>query len=169
MLWHLSTPSDPRGRVLADRHYNRQKIGAKQFAPPGRKLVLLTREADALWITSWPFAEYVLHEWAGAWVCSCFRNESSILSSELIRQAVAATRFKYPEVPELGMITFVNAEKTRRRRSKRSPIGKCFLEAGFKAVGMTKSGLHAFQLEPFDMPEPKAAYCPGDTLFAGLC
>ena len=29
----------------------------------------------ALWVTSFPFAQYVRHQWAGAWVCSAFRNE----------------------------------------------------------------------------------------------
>jgi len=40
-------------RPLADRHYNRQKIGAPQFVPPGRCVVLLTEQATALWVTSW--------------------------------------------------------------------------------------------------------------------
>ena len=32
--------ADPEVVPLADRHYNRQKIGSPQFAPPGRCLVL---------------------------------------------------------------------------------------------------------------------------------
>lgn len=59
MRWHISDRADPRARVIADRHYNRQKIGTPQFVPPGRCLVLLTEKADALWITSFPFAESV--------------------------------------------------------------------------------------------------------------
>ncbi len=92
MRWHLSFRADPQVRVLADRHYNRQSVGSAQFVPPGRCLVLKTEAADAMWITSWPFAEYVRHAWAGAWMCSAFRNESKELSSELIREAVSATR-----------------------------------------------------------------------------
>lgn len=38
--WRLSWRADPRARPLADRHYNRQRIGAAQFVPPGRCLVL---------------------------------------------------------------------------------------------------------------------------------
>ena len=109
--WFLSHRADRRALPLADRHYNRQKPGTPQFVPPGRCLVLLTKETDALWISSWPFAEYVRHRWAGAWVCSCFRNESPQLSSELIREAVAVTRWKWPEVPDLGMVTFVDRTK----------------------------------------------------------
>ncbi len=92
MHWHRSDRFNPRALPLADRHYNRQKIGTPQFVPPGRCEVFLTAPADALWVTSWPFAEYTKHAWAGAWVNSLFRNESAVLSSELITAAVALTR-----------------------------------------------------------------------------
>ena len=55
---------------LADRYYNRQARGAAQFVPPGRCPVLLTADRSAVWVTSWPLAEYVRHAWPGAWVCS---------------------------------------------------------------------------------------------------
>jgi hypothetical protein len=138
---------------LADRHYNRQKIGSPQFAPPGRCLVLKTKGRDAFWITSWPFAEYVRHAWAGAWICSAFRNESEHLSSELIREAVAATLAEFGPAPSLGMVTFVDPKKTRKKRDP----GRCFLRAGFRYCGMTKGGLVALQLLPADMPQPEKA------------
>ncbi len=140
MLWALSNRADPLVVPLADRHYNRQKIGSPQFAPPGRCLVL--KRPDAFWITSWPFAQYVKHRWAGAWVCSAFRNEGQLLSSELIRQACAATRWYYGEPPELGMVSFVDPSKVR---AKQNP-GYCFLKAGFVADGTTEGGLLAFVL-----------------------
>jgi len=133
---------------LADRHYNRRKVGSPQFVPPGRCVVLKTPCLKALWTSSWPFAEYVRHAWAGAWVNSLFRNEGAGLSSELITEAVAATRACWPEVPALGMITFVDASKTR---AKRDP-GRCYRRAGFHHVGFTKGGLYAFQLLPDEMP-----------------
>lgn len=34
---------------LADRQYSRQTPGAVDFVPPGRKLVLLTDDARAVW------------------------------------------------------------------------------------------------------------------------
>jgi hypothetical protein len=77
MHWHLSHRADPVTRAIADRHYNRQKIGTDQFVPPGRCVVLRTDLGDAFWVTSWPFARFTKHDWAGAWVCSAFRNESS--------------------------------------------------------------------------------------------
>jgi hypothetical protein len=154
--WCLSWRGDPQARELADRHYNRQAIGAAQFAPPGRCLVLLTPAADALWITSWPLAGYVKHAWPGAWVCSCFRNESDWLSSDLIRAAVAATVARWPEPPALGMVTFVDAAKVRRKRDP----GRCFLRAGFERCGATQGGLVALRLTVEAMPAPVEAHRP---------
>lgn len=146
--WHLSHRFDPRAVTLADRHYSRQKPGTPQFVPPGRCLVLLTEDADALWVTSWPFKEYTKHAWAGAWVCSIFRNESPHLSSDLIREAVAATRWRWSDVPDLGVVTFVDRGKVESRNP-----GYCFLRAGFERVGETQGGLLALQMRPADMPD----------------
>jgi hypothetical protein len=63
MRWRVSYRNDDEARPMADRHYNRQKIGAPGFVPPGRCLVLVTE--GALWVTSWPFAEYTKHAWGG--------------------------------------------------------------------------------------------------------
>jgi hypothetical protein len=151
--WCLSHRADKRALPLADRHYNRQKIGSPQFVPPGRCLVLLSECERALWVTSWPYAAYVRHAWAGAWVNSLFRNEGVGLSSDLIRDAVAATRAHYGEPPDIGIITFVDANKTRRKRDP----GRCYRKAGFHHVGFTKGGLWAFQMLPDAMPEPYPA------------
>jgi hypothetical protein len=152
--WQMSDRADPRSRALADRHYNRQKPGTPQFVPPGRCLVLYAKNdgGEAFWVTSWPFAEYVKHAWAGAWVCSAFRNEGAGLSSSLIVEAVAITKWFYGDPPPLGMVTFVDTAKTRRKRDP----GRCYLRAGFKNAGHTKGGLIALQLLPGEMPEPFA-------------
>lgn len=153
MRWRMSHRADHRALPLADRHYNRQKPGTPQFVPPGSCLVLLTECKRALWVTSWPLAEFTKHEWAGAWVNSLFRNEGAGLSSELILEAVAATRAFYGTPPALGMVTFVDAGEVR---PKRDP-GRCYRRAGFRHVGATKvNGLLAFQLLPDAMP-PAAA------------
>lgn len=152
MRWLVSYRADPSAVPLADRHYNRQKIGAPQFVPPGKCIVLKTRCELALWTTSWPIAEYVQHAWAGAWINSLFRNEGAGLSSELIREAIAATLDCWPNPPPLGMVTFVDPSKIRRKRDP----GRCYRKAGFLPVGFTKSGLVALQLLPDAMPQP----CP---------
>lgn len=147
MDWWLSYRAEPVVCPLADRHYSRQTIGSPQFVPPGRCLVLRTKQNDAYWVSSWPYQEFTKHRWAGAWMCTAFRNEGSGLSSDLIRQAVAVTMSEW-EIPELGMVTFVDASKVKRKRDP----GRCFLKAGFRHVGETKGGLLAFQLLPEDMP-----------------
>jgi hypothetical protein len=147
--WALSHRADPVARDIADRHYNRQKIGAKQFVPPGRCIVLVTDRQDAFWITSFPIADYVQHAWPGAMVCTAFRNEGDYLSSDLIAEAVAISRWKWPELHPLGMVSFVNADKVRRKRDP----GRCFKRAGWTHVGFTKAGLWAYQILPEDMPE----------------
>lgn len=181
MRWWLSHRADPKARVLADRHYNRQNIGAAGFVPPGRCLVLVTKPNEAFWVSSYPYAEYVRHAWAGAWVCSAFRNEGPHLSSELIREAVACTLWKW-EAPPLGMITFVDRSKVRQRRAG---WGKCYLRAGFdlarcplhdgaeKATcaacrSETEAGLLALQLLPDAMPEALAPQRESDNQMSFL-
>lgn len=158
--WQRSHRADPKALPLADRHYNRQKIGSPQFAPPGRCVVFLTESADALWITSWPFAQFVKHAWAGAWVCSCFRNESQTLSSTLITEAVAHTRGIYGKPPDLGMVSFVDPTKVRHKRD----FGRCYLRAGFKNCGETQGGLVVLQMLPKDMPPADFRLCRDNEL-----
>jgi hypothetical protein len=148
MHWRLSWRADPRARRLADRHYNRRRPGSSQFVPPGKCIVLVTSAGEALWVSSWQLPEWVKHAWRSAWVCTCFRNESWHLSSDLIRQAVAVTRWFWPEPPLDGMVTFVNP---RLIRKKRDP-GRCFRRAGWIVRGWTPRGLLVLQLPPEVMP-----------------
>lgn len=155
MTWFRSWRADPQAREMADRHYNRQKVGHAQFVPPGRCLVLRARKA--VWVTSYPYAEFVKHQWGGAWVNSLFRNEGEGIASELIREAVAATLCVW-EPPLLGMITFVDPKKVRPTKVRGKEIfGYCYSRAGFEHVGYTKAGLWAWQMFPWNMPEPCAA------------
>jgi hypothetical protein len=147
--WTLSWRADPFVAAMADRHYSRETPGAQQFSPPGRVLVL--RAPAASWVTSWQDPQYVDHGWPGAWVCTLFRNEGSALSSDLVRAAVAATRWTWA-TPAEGMVTFIDPAKVRHKRDP----GRCFLRAGFRRAGMTKGGLLVLRLDPADMPAPDA-------------
>lgn len=98
-----------------------------------------------------------------AWLCSAFRNEGAGLSSDLIVQAVAATRALYGEPPALGMVTFVDVDKVRAK----SDPGYCFLKAGFMHVGWTKGGLKALQLVPERMPPPDMPLGATPDMFGG--
>lgn len=160
MTWTKSNRADPKARAVADRHYNRQKPGSPQFVPPGRCLVLYAENetGKALWVTSWPYAQYVKHQWAGAWMCSAFRNEGAGVASELIREAVAATMEYFGEPPEQGMVTFIDRKKVKPTMVHGVPTwGRTYALAGFRYVGETKGGLMAMQLLPKDMPKPKEA------------
>lgn len=150
MNWYRSWRADPRAREVADRHYNRQKVGAKQFVPPAGCLVLTTADYGALWVTSTPIADYVKHDWPDAWVNSLFRNESrQVLSSALIIQAVAASLAVLGPPPPNGIVSFVDASKTRRKRDP----GRCYRRAGWRHVGFTKEErLWVFQQLPAEMP-----------------
>ncbi len=157
MNWIVTNPVDQRARRLADRHYSRQKPGTREFSPPGRKLVLITENASAVWVTSWPFAEYVNRDYKDAWICTLFRNESEVLSSQLIQEAIAATRWKYGIPPQSGIVTMVDASKVKSVNP-----GYCYKLVGFQHVGYTKGGLHILQLLPEAMP---AAAAPNGTMW----
>ncbi len=147
MNWELSHRADKKALPLADRHYNRQKIGSPQFVPPGRCIVLITPCQTALWVSSWPKAEYVKHAWAGAWINSLFRNEGRLLSSQLIREAVAVTKWIWGIPPRQGIITFVDSAKVRHKRDP----GRCYLKAGWNRMGQTKGGLLCFGIIGHDL------------------
>ncbi len=82
-----------------------------------------------------------------------FRNESAIRSSDLIREAVAITRQIWGEPPPIGMVTFVDPAKVRKKRD----FGRCYRRAGWQPCGATKGGLLALRIAPEDMPGPLAA------------
>lgn len=138
---------------MADRHYSRKTIGSPQFVAPGRCLVFLGERNDALWVSHWGYPQYVQHQFKEAWLCSLFRNESNQLSSELILQAIAATVYVWGEPPRLGMVTFVNSNRIRRKRDP----GRCFRKAGFSECGRTKGNLIVLCLSPHQIPIPQPA------------
>jgi hypothetical protein len=157
VIWRQSWRFDPDVLPLADRHYNRHKVGAPQFVPPGRCVVL--KAPGALWVTSWPEPAYTRHAWAGAFINSLFRKECDGLASDYIRQACAATRAEWPTIPERGMVSFIDPRHVHERKVRgRVCIGSSYFAAGFIHVGYTKEGLWAMQLPPDRFPEPEPAY-----------
>lgn len=141
-FWYKRSKMDQKARLIADNHYSRRSKGSKQFVQPGRSLVLTTKDYDALWVSMWPYAQYVRHAWPDSWFCQIFRNEGSTLSSTLVKEAVAITLEYWKFIPEDGFITFVNPKKIQ---SNKNP-GYCFLKAGFEKVGTTQSGLVVLQM-----------------------
>lgn len=79
--WQIVNECDPAGRALADRHYSRQTIGAARFTRPGKNLILLSPNGDAVWV-SWN--SNFGRDKRKVYECTLFRNESDYLSSFLI-------------------------------------------------------------------------------------
>lgn len=124
--WTPTTRTDVRARDLADRHYSRQTIGARDFMASGRTLVMLVEN----WAV-WGVIENLDPVGALRWRCSIFRNEGPVLSSALIREATDRTyaywRAHYGGLPPVGLTTEVDPAKTRHKRDP----GRCFVKAGW--------------------------------------
>lgn len=69
------------------------------------------------------------------WRNTIYRNETSMLSSDLVRAATIATYVdwfaRYGALPREQLITEIDVEATARRRSKRHQPGHCYLVAGW--------------------------------------
>jgi hypothetical protein len=132
-LWWLTKDGDRSCLALYERHYSayRYKDGRvrTQFIGPGEKLVLRTRDADAIF--AW--RKFIDDSGQTGINCAVFRNEGAHRSSELIRQADAIADAIWPDSRHY---TYVAAEKVRSRNP-----GYCFLKAGWRRCGRTKSGL----------------------------
>jgi hypothetical protein len=136
-VWRHVPVEDPISRELADRHYSRQTIGADGILAPGERFLL--RHDGEIGRAIWG----VVHNYfRDAWRLRnvIFRNESSTLSSELIKAATITTADlwlrRYHMLPEAPLVTEVDVEKTRRRRSKKAPPGVCYLYAGWQFIGI---------------------------------
>lgn len=126
-----TTHFDQECRALADRHYSRRTVGARQFAYSGRKLVLRNAEGTVLFV--WMFPDETLRmDGQVGYNCAMFRNESERRSSEIILEAEGMAVNKWG--PN-RMYTYVDASKIRSRNP-----GCCFLKAGWVRVGLSKGG-----------------------------
>jgi len=144
--WQLRTSSDPAARALADRHYSRGTKGAPTVGPPGRRLVLVTPDERAAWITHYPREDLTLDH-LDAFRCSMFRNEGDQLSSELIRAAMDATLELWKYRPRDGWVTWVDRSKV----SSENP-GYCFRCAGWARDRDWRPGPWARHLYRFRAP-----------------
>jgi hypothetical protein len=129
-----TTHFDDEMRQLADRHYSRRTVGAKQFLYSGRKLVL--RDAAGTILFGWLYPDPAMRMDAqtGA-TCAIFRNESTRRSSEIILEAEEHARRRWPEVTRF--YTYVDPSKIESVNP-----GYCFKVAGWKYDGVSASGQH---------------------------
>lgn len=127
--WWKVDRDDPRARALADRHYSRQTVGAHDFMPPGKTLVLLTDDERAVWGA----CENLDPRGRPAWRVTIFRNEGAGLSSELVRGATAETLLYWLRKFGPGALRLRTEIDAGKVRAKRDP-GRCFLRAGWKVT-----------------------------------
>jgi len=142
--WWLTKDGDVNALAMYERHYSayQYKDGRRrsQFVGPGETIVLRTDEYDALFVwrkfiddcVFWHTIHKRQYKQEGV-NCAVFRNEGSIQSSDLIRQADAIADFAWPSERHY---TYVNASKLRSTNA-----GFCFIKAGWRKCGVTKSGL----------------------------
>lgn len=129
--WRQVTRCDHVARVLADGHYSRQTVGAREFMASGKTLVLVT----FCGLATWGAIENLDPAGNLRWRCSIFHREKGApLASELVREATTHTykfwRAHYGELPPVPLQTEVDPRKVRRKRDP----GRCFLRAGWTQV-----------------------------------
>jgi len=148
-VWRATHRSDPRAFLLYQRHYSAEKNfafrrpGNFNIVGPGFNMVLMTEDHRALFV--WVKNNTSRFDGQVGVCCTIFRNETSLLSSDLIREADALADQRWPNERHF---TYVNAQKTARRRSRHAPAGKCFLEAGWQHAGYSKKGLVLLERSP---------------------
>jgi hypothetical protein len=124
--WIVTNRASGYGSVLADRHYSRQTVGARQFLPPGQVLVLVTALGDAVFGWHRPKPGIARLDGLDGWCCSIFRNEGAYRSSELILEAEQLlVEIKQVCGPD-GLFTYVEPNKLQS-----SNPGYCFQMAGW--------------------------------------
>jgi hypothetical protein len=129
-VWREVKDGNDTARTIFDGHYSRihYRDGRrpKLFVGPGEKMVLVTAEADALFI----WRKFLSNNGQQGVNCAVFRNESRFLSSDLIREV---SRLAWERWPGERLYTYVNPRKV-----KSSNPGYCFTMAGWRRCGVTK-------------------------------
>lgn len=135
--WLRVTKFDPRSAALADRHYNRRKVGSPQFMPPGQTVILLSDDEQAIfgWWRPDPASGLKAMNGKDGWTCTIFRNEGPALSSALILAAEMTLLETGTDCGPDGLLTYVWRAKIRSVNP-----GYCFKQAGWTKIGVSADG-----------------------------
>jgi len=156
--WWLTKDGDAKCLELYERHYSAYQYAdgreRKLFCGPGFKLVLRTDTGNAFFVWR-KFIDACIDERTGQRQsginCAAFRNEGTVLSSRLIREADAIADFIWPGERHY---TYIN-----EKRVKSKLPGECFRRALWRYVRVgkrrlrTKSGLLIMEKEASKTPE----------------
>lgn len=131
--WIIGQDAEPELRALYERHYSchRYRDGHRpaKFVGPGEHIVLTLPGREALFV----WRRFLDASGQQGINCAVFRNESTILSSHLIREADAIADLCWPGERHY---TYVRPSAVESRNP-----GWCFLCAGWARCGHTKGGL----------------------------
>lgn len=135
--WIQIKDGDERGNAIYRRHYSARHYKnrcPKLFVGPGEKMVLITANCDALFV----WRKFRSMDNQTGVNCAVFRNESGLLSSRLINEAVQMARQRWPHE---RLYTYVNPGKVQSNNP-----GYCFKVSGWTIAGHTKRGLLILEL-----------------------
>ena len=125
--WMPVRDANPSALAIFHRHYSFKpyRDGRKplHFVGPGEKMVLLTPDADALFV----WRKFISASQQQGVNCAVFRNEGPQRASSLVAAACALAWERWPGE---RLYTYVNPAKVQRKRQP----GRCFLLAGWKYV-----------------------------------
>lgn len=148
--WFSVRDTDPRLYSLYRRHYSTQHLAdapsrralrsggqIPSIAPFGDYIALLTADVSAgfLWVRA---PGGVWQSGATGVSCAFFRNEGSIRSSDLIREACDLAWSRWPGS---RLFTYVWDSKVKTSEQKgRATAGWCYRKAGWKPCGRNADG-----------------------------
>ena len=128
--WIIGQDGEPELRALYERHYSARIYAdgrtPRKFVGPGYHIVLTLPDRSALFV----WRKFKDASGQRGVNCSIFRNESDLLSSDLIREADAIADFAWPGERHY---TYVRAEAIKSRNP-----GWCFICAGWQRCGLSK-------------------------------
>lgn len=139
--WFAIKDGDPRAVALMRRHYSHKKTNHYKdlvrygFSGQGESLILMTVDCKALF--GWCKQKQRDDGQQGV-NCFVFRNEGSVLSSELIKEACELAWQRWHGE---RLFTYVNSKKI-----KSDNPGYCFKVAGWNYCGKSKGGLDILEL-----------------------
>jgi hypothetical protein len=136
--WMEMRDGDPSCRAIFDRHYSRYVYAdgrkPKLILGPGEKMVLMRADGAALF--GW--RKFISDSGETGVNCAIFRNEGDERSSDLILEAEQMARARWPSE---RFYTYVDPRKVKPTMVRGLPVfGFCFMKAGWKFCGVTKSG-----------------------------
>ena len=130
--WYLTKDGDVSVLALYERHYSAHEYKdgrvRKLFAGPGEKICLRTDAADAGFV----WRNFIDDSGQFGINCAFFRNEGTLKSSELVRQADKIADHIWPRERHY---TYVDPKAVRSTNP-----GYCFIQAGWQRCEWTKSG-----------------------------